>query len=158
MTRPSDEGRCDLCGEPMPEGESMFRMHGYSGPCPAPPLPKPPVINWELLGRKLEADLAEAKGTIERVRRERNEHSEWRQKLAIKLNDAKAALAAAQAERDTFAEDNRRHTDATNRMMDELAAAKALLQDVLNECACKGRIVSVALVDRIAAAIAGSKT
>ena len=39
MTRPSDEGRCDLCGEPMPEGESMFRMHGYSGPCPKPPLP-----------------------------------------------------------------------------------------------------------------------
>ena len=39
MTRPSDEGRCDLCGELMPEGESMFRFHGYSGPCPKPPLP-----------------------------------------------------------------------------------------------------------------------
>ena len=39
MTRPSDEGRCDLCGEPMPEGEEMFRLHGYSGPCPKPPLP-----------------------------------------------------------------------------------------------------------------------
>lgn len=38
-TRPSDEGRCDLCGEPMPEGESMFKFHGYSGPCPKPPLP-----------------------------------------------------------------------------------------------------------------------
>lgn len=38
MTRPSDEGRCDLCGEPMPEGELMFRFHGYSGPCPKPPL------------------------------------------------------------------------------------------------------------------------
>ena len=32
---------CTLCGEPMPEGETMFKYHGYSGPCPKPPLPKP---------------------------------------------------------------------------------------------------------------------
>lgn len=28
------EGRCGLCGEPMPDGEEMFKYHGYSGPCP----------------------------------------------------------------------------------------------------------------------------
>ena len=28
------EGHCELCGEPMPEGEKMFRFHGHSGPCP----------------------------------------------------------------------------------------------------------------------------
>lgn len=28
---------CELCGEPMPEGEEMFKFHGYSGPCPKPP-------------------------------------------------------------------------------------------------------------------------
>lgn len=28
------EGHCSLCGEPMPEGEQMFKYHGYSGPCP----------------------------------------------------------------------------------------------------------------------------
>ena len=27
---------CQLCGEPMPEGEQMFNYHGYSGPCPKP--------------------------------------------------------------------------------------------------------------------------
>ena len=32
--------RCSLCGEPMPEGETMFKYHGYSGPCPKPPLKK----------------------------------------------------------------------------------------------------------------------
>lgn len=32
--------RCTICGEPMPDGEQMFKYHGYSGPCPAPPLPK----------------------------------------------------------------------------------------------------------------------
>lgn len=32
--------RCKLCGELMPEGETMFFYHGYSGPCPKPPLPK----------------------------------------------------------------------------------------------------------------------
>lgn len=31
---------CTLCGEPMPAGEEMFQFHGYSGPCPKPPLSK----------------------------------------------------------------------------------------------------------------------
>jgi hypothetical protein len=34
---------CELCGHPMPEGEEMFKYHGYSGPCPAPPLAAAPV-------------------------------------------------------------------------------------------------------------------
>lgn len=34
------EAKCKLCGEPMPPGEEMFFYHGYSGPCPKPPLPK----------------------------------------------------------------------------------------------------------------------
>ncbi len=25
---------CELCGNPMPPGEEMFKFHGYSGPCP----------------------------------------------------------------------------------------------------------------------------
>lgn len=29
---------CKVCGEPMPEGEEMFFYHGYSGPCPKPPI------------------------------------------------------------------------------------------------------------------------
>jgi len=36
----SKDHKCALCGEPMPEGETMFKYHGYSGPCPAPPLKK----------------------------------------------------------------------------------------------------------------------
>lgn len=34
--------KCELCGEPMPVGEKMFKYHGYSGPCPKPPLSKAP--------------------------------------------------------------------------------------------------------------------
>ena len=34
------EHKCSLCGEPMPYGEEMFHYHGYSGPCPKPPLNK----------------------------------------------------------------------------------------------------------------------
>lgn len=34
----SEQAICRLCGEPMPEGEEMFCYHGYSGPCPKPPL------------------------------------------------------------------------------------------------------------------------
>lgn len=36
----SEQVKCQLCGEPMPVGESMFITHGYSGPCPKPPLPR----------------------------------------------------------------------------------------------------------------------
>lgn len=35
-----EQAFCELCGEPMPEGETMFKYHGYSGPCPKPPLPR----------------------------------------------------------------------------------------------------------------------
>ena len=31
---------CELCGEPMPAGEEIFKFHGYSGNCPKPPLPR----------------------------------------------------------------------------------------------------------------------
>jgi hypothetical protein len=36
--------QCELCGEPMPEGEQMFKYHGYSGDCPKPPLAKTTVF------------------------------------------------------------------------------------------------------------------
>jgi hypothetical protein len=36
---------CEICGEPMPAGEDMFKSHGYSGPCPKPPInPKTEVV------------------------------------------------------------------------------------------------------------------
>ena len=37
----NEKAICELCGEPMPEGEEMFNYHGYSGNCPKPPLPRP---------------------------------------------------------------------------------------------------------------------
>ena len=46
MNRDQAPAVCQLCGEPMPDGEEMFYYHGYSGPCPGPPLPpepKPPT-------------------------------------------------------------------------------------------------------------------
>lgn len=32
----NDAHRCEICGEPMPQGEEMFKYHGYSGSCPKP--------------------------------------------------------------------------------------------------------------------------
>lgn len=54
-----DIPRCTLCGEPMPEGETMFKFHGFSGPCPAPALPRPRQPEELLAARiaALEADL-----------------------------------------------------------------------------------------------------
>jgi hypothetical protein len=37
---PEKKATCAVCGEPMPEGEEVFVYHGFSGPCPAPPLPR----------------------------------------------------------------------------------------------------------------------
>lgn len=34
---------CEICGEPMQPGEEMFKVHGYFGDCPKPPLPKPTI-------------------------------------------------------------------------------------------------------------------
>lgn len=33
---------CELCGEPMAEDE----LHGFSGPCPKPPLVKPQITEF----------------------------------------------------------------------------------------------------------------
>lgn len=32
------DGICEICGEPMPPGEEMFKYHGYSSNCPKPPI------------------------------------------------------------------------------------------------------------------------
>ena len=44
---------CELCGEPMPPGEEVFKYHGYSGPCPKPPLP--PSTDEVLMEKNVEA-------------------------------------------------------------------------------------------------------
>lgn len=58
----SNVTKCVICGEPMPEGEQMFKFHGFSGPCPKPPLPKQPT---EL--EKLKNDSARYKWLISKV-------------------------------------------------------------------------------------------
>ena len=35
-----EKARCELCGEAMPDGEEMFKFHGYSSNCPKPPMPR----------------------------------------------------------------------------------------------------------------------
>ncbi len=50
--------KCELCGEPMPPGEEMFKFHGYSGPCPRPPLPRP---------KKYVPDVISARGHLDRL-------------------------------------------------------------------------------------------
>jgi hypothetical protein len=47
----------------MPPGETMFKFHGYSGPCPKEPLPKPAPINWQERAERAEAEVA----VLERV-------------------------------------------------------------------------------------------
>ena len=59
----SEPAKCQICGEPMPVGEEMFNYHGYSGPCPKPPLvtnetPAPKTYTQSELDAKVDAALA----------------------------------------------------------------------------------------------------
>ena len=40
----NDVVECKLCGEAMPQGEEMFNYHGFSGPCPKPPIKAVPTV------------------------------------------------------------------------------------------------------------------
>lgn len=46
----TEQPKCELCGEPMPPGEEMFKYHGYSGNCPHLPQlagePAPPTVQF----------------------------------------------------------------------------------------------------------------
>ena len=47
---------CEICGEPMPENEQMFKYHGYSSKCPKPPLKKENGNNagkWHVIGTEI---------------------------------------------------------------------------------------------------------
>ena len=85
--------KCELCGEPMPQGEEMFKFHGYSGPCPAPPLPRKPS---EV--EQLRAELAAARAEVEKLKR----HAVLRE---IDCANEMARANAAEEERDRMAEE-----------------------------------------------------
>ncbi|RWD00141.1 MAG: hypothetical protein EOS58_30640 [Mesorhizobium sp.] len=48
----NETAKCEICGEPMPAGEEMFKFHGYSGNCPKPPLPRPADVDLYEQGRR----------------------------------------------------------------------------------------------------------
>jgi hypothetical protein len=62
------EAVCELCGEPMPPDESMFKFHGYSGPCPKPPLPKTVPTSAELV-QSWRSKATESREEAGRIRR-----------------------------------------------------------------------------------------
>ena len=52
---------CELCGEPMPPNEQMFKYHGYSGGCPKPPITSRPSP------APVQAEPSEARTRLKRV-------------------------------------------------------------------------------------------
>lgn len=58
---------CDLCGEPMPAGEEMFKFHGYSGSCPQPALTSAQRLERELANKAVapRVTLEQVEGAIE---------------------------------------------------------------------------------------------
>jgi len=88
----ADEGKCELCGEPMPAGEIMFRYHGASGPCPKPPKPMPPTPTgsnadeWCLLISECSAAYV-AVQIAERIEALERERDQWRQAAELSQED-----------------------------------------------------------------------
>ena len=83
----SEQPKCQLCGEPMPEGEEMFNYHGYSGPCPKPQLPKQGEIQHDTDAKggfsqrikrnriaELEKQLATSEAEVVALRMELDQH------------------------------------------------------------------------------------
>jgi hypothetical protein len=68
MIKLNEMSNCELCGAPMPEGEEMFKVHGYSGACPKPSLEGPFQRAFDRAD-KLERDLQEAQEKIEGLQR-----------------------------------------------------------------------------------------
>lgn len=86
-----EKPKCEICGEPMPIGEEMFKYHGYSGDCPKPPLPRPegkPAVNivpdgwieqakYDALGKaykQLESTIAELRAQVARLSQKMEPH------------------------------------------------------------------------------------
>lgn len=53
-----ETGYCQLCGEPMLDGEEMFKLHGYSGNCTKPPRV---LTEWKTEWHRFIDHLAEGK-------------------------------------------------------------------------------------------------
>lgn len=52
-----EAARCEICGEPMPPGEQMFKYHGFSGPCPSGKVAEIPADTTHELVCRLEGIL-----------------------------------------------------------------------------------------------------
>lgn len=134
--------KCAVCGEPMPDGEQMFKYHGYSGPCPKPPLPKdepvytpPPITGYRQLTQGDVDDMNELKAlgnqidaVIKRIER-RN--------LAVtnEVHDAYAAICDAHVkaggsttEMPGFGADLTAKLELANRSQRSLAVGKTQMQ------------------------------
>lgn len=70
--RPDVAPKCEICGEPMAEGEGMFKFHGYSGPCPKPALPRPAPVDWKSRYTDLLRLVRELEGHIKSTERRDN--------------------------------------------------------------------------------------
>lgn len=97
----SEKHLCRLCGEPMPEGEEMFKYHGYSCNCPKPPLEKSMQIangnQVDLKVRKNFADEDELKKEFIRKAIELSSYPNWEELLWVSVRDMINEAMATQA-------------------------------------------------------------
>jgi type IV secretory pathway VirB10-like protein len=138
--------KCELCGEPMPKGEEMFKYHGYSGPCPKPPLPQkeelPPLPEQDCCTHVTDSE------TMDLFR-------------ADQMRDyARLAITTALAQRDAeiaelkqtigiLAEEKEADICRANSAESKLSAAKELLRDGMDALRSPNSRLHLDVADRI---------
>ena len=94
----SDKPKCAICGEPMPEGEEMFKYHGYSGNCPKPPLPRGDTPRIDEMSNDtvprsrlnaVEVELQTAKDKLKSIQKDANAYIE---RLSKELDETRENL------------------------------------------------------------------
>ncbi len=115
----SDKALCDVCGEPMPVGEEMFNYHGFSGPCPKPPLPPKPT------------PLEIANETIARLTRELSEATQDRGQLIRSLTASGDDCAKLEQELSEARQEKTELEAIQNGLRDQLSEARAEVERLL---------------------------
>jgi hypothetical protein len=108
---------CEVCGEPMPLGEEMFKYHGYSGKCPKPPLKR----EGKPTNEELESELATIRADHERIIASwKAEENDWRE-MNDRLRKWKAeALGVLEQCAAVFMQDDLTHGNINSQRMQQL--------------------------------------
>lgn len=168
--------KCELCGEPMPPGEEMFKFHGYSGGCPCPPLSLKP--EWTLVSPEGKRFVGETKWAAYRAEADSRITSTEQLANIMRANaecEAEYQAELEQARKDAVAEyiaaleaaDKQRQAPARKAIKEGFAVLPVALTDamyeegkIMLECMLEAKVpidMRIIYTTQVSVALKGSK-